>query len=71
MRKVVYIQFTNPELYPPLEHGSKILVQNGWECHFLGRHSAMTGKIAFATLSGRTVECMPKWSMRLCGRQAF
>jgi hypothetical protein len=71
MRKVVYIQFTNPELYPPLEHGSKILVQNGWECHFLGRHSAMTGKIAFATLSGRTVECMPKWSMRLPAKLEF
>lgn len=65
MPKAVYIQFTNPELYPPLEHGSRILVSNGWTCFFYGRRHAMTGTIAFPPLDGRKVEAMLKWSMRL------
>jgi len=71
MPTVFYIQFANPEQYPPLEHGSNILVQNGWACRFLGRRSAMTGKITFAGLNGRTVEFMPKWSMRLPAKLEF
>mgnify|MGYP000117880528 CR=1 FL=1 len=65
MPKAVYIQFANPELYPPLEHGSRILVSNGWKCFFYGRRHAMTGKIVFPLLDGRRVEALPNWSMRL------
>lgn len=65
MPKAVYIQFTNPELYPPLEHGSKMLVEYGWECAFYGRCHAMTGTIVFPELKGRRVYALPKWSMRL------
>jgi len=65
MPKAVYIQFTNPELYPPLEHGSKILVEHGWRCTFYGRRHAMTGTIVFPELEGRRVHVLPKWSMRL------
>ena len=65
MPKAVYIQFTNPELYPPLEHGSKILVDHGWTCLLYGRRHAMTDTITFPSLDGRTVEALPKWSMRL------
>jgi hypothetical protein len=35
-QRVVYLQYTNPGGYPPLEHGSQILAKRGWEVLFLG-----------------------------------
>ncbi len=35
-RRVLYIQYTNPGGYPPLEHSSRILAERGWEVRFLG-----------------------------------
>jgi glycosyltransferase involved in cell wall biosynthesis len=33
---IVYLQFTNPAGYPPLEHSSRILADSGWDVLFLG-----------------------------------
>jgi hypothetical protein len=30
MKRVLYIQYTNPAGYPPLEHSSRILADAGW-----------------------------------------
>lgn len=38
-RKMLYLQFTNPGHYPPLEYSSRILADEGWEVFFLGVHS--------------------------------
>jgi glycosyltransferase involved in cell wall biosynthesis len=35
-RKVLYVQYTNPAAYPPLEHSSRILANRGWHVLFLG-----------------------------------
>lgn len=35
-RVITYVQYTNPAAYPPLEHSSAILAENGWQVHFLG-----------------------------------
>ncbi len=35
-RRVLYIQYTNPGDYPPLEHSSRMLAREGWEVEFLG-----------------------------------
>src|SRR5438128_2023527 len=35
-RNIAYIQYTNPALFPPLEHSSRILARNGWKVTFLG-----------------------------------
>lgn len=35
-RRVLYIQYTNPGDYPPLEHSSRLLAREGWEVEFLG-----------------------------------
>lgn len=37
--KIIYIQYTNPASYPPLEHSSRILAQNGWKVLLLGTGS--------------------------------
>lgn len=34
--RILYIQYTNPAGYPPLEHSSRILAQADWEVLFLG-----------------------------------
>ena len=35
-RKILYVQFTNPAGYPPLEHSSHILAEEGWRVLFVG-----------------------------------
>jgi glycosyltransferase involved in cell wall biosynthesis len=35
-RRMLYLQYTSPSAYPPLEHSSQLLVDNGWEVLFLG-----------------------------------
>jgi hypothetical protein len=65
MKKILYIQFTNPEGYPPLENGSKISVEKGWECIFLARRNELTGRIIFDAIPGRSVKNMPLWTTRL------
>src|SRR5438132_1525043 len=34
--KVLYVQYANPGAYPPLEHSSRILADNGWQVLMLG-----------------------------------
>lgn len=36
MPKIVYIQFTDPTGYPPLEHSALLFEQRGWQVQFLG-----------------------------------
>jgi glycosyltransferase involved in cell wall biosynthesis len=36
VKRIVYIQYTNPAAYPPLTHSSAILAERGWEVLFLG-----------------------------------
>ena len=59
MPTVVFIQFTNPEAYPPLEHSSQMLVNAGMTCVFLARENHLTGKITFRQIQGRTIEWYP------------
>ena len=35
-KRVLFVQFTNPAGYPPLEHSSRILADAGWEVTFIG-----------------------------------
>ena len=33
-RRIMYVQYVNPGMYPPLEHSSRILADAGWEVCF-------------------------------------
>jgi GT2 family glycosyltransferase len=35
-RRVLYIQYTNPGSYPPLEHSARMFAREGWEVEFCG-----------------------------------
>lgn len=39
-KKILYLQFTNPALYPPVQHSSYILKRNNWSIRSLGIKSS-------------------------------
>ena len=39
MQRILYIQYTNPGSYPPLQHSSHIFAESGWAVRFLGIES--------------------------------
>ena len=46
-RSIVYVQYTNPGGYPPLEHSSRLLADDGWEVTFLGTGSFGGNELKF------------------------
>jgi len=44
-RRVLYVQYTNPGGYPPLEHSSRILADAGWQVLFLGTGALGAGSL--------------------------
>ena len=40
MKRILYVQYTNPAGYPPLEHSSRLLADRGWQVLFLGGGSS-------------------------------
>jgi len=69
-KKVLYLQFTNPAAYPPLEHSSRILANHGWRVLFLGI-GALGGADTFEFLPHPAIEVRrlpfvpPGWRQRL------
>ena len=47
MKRILYIQYTNPASYPPLEHSSRMLADAGWQVLFLGTRPAGTEELRF------------------------
>ncbi len=46
-KKIVYVQYTNPGGYPPLEYSSHILANRDWKVVFLGTKSEGGEQLAF------------------------
>ena len=46
--KILYLQYTNPTAYPPLENSSGILADEGWSVRFFGIQSHGSGNFKFA-----------------------
>jgi glycosyltransferase involved in cell wall biosynthesis len=59
MKRVLYIQYTNPGGYPPLEHSSKILADAGWEVLFLGTGASGADSLDFPPHPRITVRRLP------------
>lgn len=47
-KRVLYIQYTNPGGYPPLEYSARILARAGWEVEFLGLNGSGEVTLDFA-----------------------
>jgi glycosyltransferase involved in cell wall biosynthesis len=71
MKRIAYIQYANPALYPPLEHSSQILASNGWQVLFLGTGAlaADANAMRLADFPGIRVRqlgyCPPGWRQKL------
>jgi len=67
--KVLYVQYANPGAYPPLEHSSRILADNGWYVLVLGIGSHGTNALRFGQhpkIQMRTLKyCPPGWRQKL------
>src|SRR5438094_4610293 len=46
--RILYLQYTNPAGYPPLEHSSRILAGEGWQVLFLGTGALGADMLRFA-----------------------
>ncbi|MGH7470078.1 MAG: glycosyltransferase [Longimicrobiales bacterium] len=39
-RRILYVQYTNPANYPPLQHSSRMLAEDGWQVRFIGSRTS-------------------------------
>lgn len=58
-QKIIYCQYTNPGGYPPLQHSSRILAQEGWEVLFLGTGAYGASDLCFPPHPNISVQLMP------------
>jgi glycosyltransferase involved in cell wall biosynthesis len=68
-QKILYLQYTNPACYPPLEHSSRILADSGWQVVFLGTGAFGGAEMAFPNHMNIRVRqlqfCRPGWWQKL------
>jgi glycosyltransferase involved in cell wall biosynthesis len=69
-QKILYLQYTNPARYPPLEHSSRILADAGWQVVFLGTGAfGRADETAFSNHVNIRVRhlpfCPPGWWQKL------
>ncbi len=58
-KRILYVQFTNPALYPPLEHSSRILADDGWQVMFLGTGALNADHLCFSPHERIKTRLMP------------
>src|SRR5438874_13670837 len=58
-RRILYVQFTNPAAYPPLEHSARILADAGWDVMFLGTGALGADRLEFRPHRRIRVRRMP------------
>jgi len=67
--RILYVQYTNPAGYPPLERSSRLLADQGCEIRFLGHEGWSASDLAFPPQERILVERMPSpsggWSQKL------
>ena len=64
-RRIVYVQYTNPAGYPPLEHSSQILAGRGCEVLFLAAAADGSRSLRFRTHPSTTVRRLPAFGAGL------
>ena len=57
--RVLYIQYTNPAAYPPLEHSSRILADRGCKVTFLGTGALGADRLSFESHRNIAVRQVP------------
>lgn len=57
--RILYLQFTNPAGYPPLQHSARMLADAGWQVLFLGIGYAETREMRVPAHPNIVVKLMP------------
>ena len=65
------MQYTNPAAYPPLEHSSRILAEQGWDILFLGAAGDSTDAFAFPPHARISVRRLPSFGSGLLLRANY
>ncbi len=69
MNRILYIQYTNPAGYPPLEHSSRILADAGWKVMLLGTRALGAEALSFSPHANICVRylsfCPAGWRQKL------
>ncbi len=70
MKRILYVQYTNPATYPPLEHSGLFLLNAGWDVRYFGIHSeGESNRLTFpAALARRQTSWQwtrPGWRQKL------
>lgn len=69
MKRILYIQYTNPAGYPPLAHSSRLLADAGWQVLFLGTNAFGSHGLRFLPHPNIAVRqmafCPPGWRQKL------
>src|SRR5438270_673003 len=67
--RILYLQYTNPAAYPPLEHSSRILANGGWKVLFLGTRAVGADSLRFSSHPNVSVRqlsfCKPGWRQKI------
>jgi glycosyltransferase involved in cell wall biosynthesis len=67
--RIFYVQYTNPAGYPPLEHSSRILADEGWQILFLGTGASGADRLRFPPHPNISIRQMafgpPGWRQKL------
>jgi glycosyltransferase involved in cell wall biosynthesis len=58
-RRVLYIQYSNPAAYPPIQHSARILAENGCQVLVLGIRASGTEALQFPVHARLRVHLMP------------
>ncbi|NEO21431.1 glycosyltransferase [Moorena sp. SIO4A5] len=69
LTRILYVQYTNPAGYPPLEHSSGILADQGWQVIFLGTGALGANNLSFPPHPNIEVKqipfCTSGWRQKL------
>jgi glycosyltransferase involved in cell wall biosynthesis len=58
--RILFVQYTNPAGYPPLEHASRLLAGAGWQVCFLGTGAFGSERLRFPAQPNIRVLTMPR-----------
>ncbi|MBV9544656.1 MAG: glycosyltransferase [Chloroflexi bacterium] len=65
--RILYIQYTNPAAYPPLENSATLLSERGWQVLFLGASVTGAEGLRFPGELAAATRLLPSWTRHAPG----
>ncbi len=58
-KKILYVQYTNPAAFPPLENSAWVLAESGWQVNFIGTEALGVENIKFPFHTNIKIDLIP------------